>query len=261
MLRKHAWILAVFMLAGCGSGEPTPESTAAAREAPPRAEPAAPASEQASAAEAPAPSLSPARAATNDTASVQTAGRFELGKNYTRLSPTQPTSSSPDQVEVAEVFWYGCPHCYALDPFLSAWLKRKPDYVSFVRVPGVGQPLWKLHARAFYTAEVLGKGAEMHNALFEEIHKNNNYLDTEDKLRDFFGKFNVSAADFKSNFDSFAVHAKLQRAEELNRRYRVSGVPAIVINGKYFTDVGMAGGHDELIELIDALVAAEHTGK
>jgi thiol:disulfide interchange protein DsbA len=71
----------------------------------------------------------------------------------------------------------------------------------------------------------------------------------------------VSAADFKSNFDSFAVHTKLQRAEELNRRYRVAGVPAIVVNGKYFTDVTMAGGQEELIELIDELVAAEHAGK
>jgi thiol:disulfide interchange protein DsbA len=250
-------MLAFLVLAGCGSGEPTSAPTAA-REAPPRAAPATEPAAQAAASQAPA-STQPAPA--SNTTPPPTSGRFELGKHYTRLSPTQPTSSSPDQIEVAEVFWYGCPHCYALDPFISSWLKRKPDYVSFVRVPGVGQPLWKLHARAFYTAEVLGKGAEMHNALFDEIHKNGNLLDTEDKLRDFFAKFNVSAADFKSNFDSFAVQTKLQRAEELNRRYRVAGVPAIIVNGKYFTDVSMAGGHEELIALIDELAAAERAGK
>ncbi len=257
MLTKHGWLLTLLVLAGCGSGEPTPSPTAAG-EAPSRAAPSTEPAEQA--AQAPAPTQ-PAPAVSNSTTPPPTSGRFELGKHYTRLSPTQPTSSSPDQVEVAEVFWYGCPHCYALEPFMSSWLKRKPDYVSFVRVPGVGQPLWKLHARAFYTAEALGKGAEMHNPLFDEIHKNGNLLDTEDKLRDFFAKFNVSAADFKTTFDSFAVQAKLQRAEELNRRYRVTGVPAIIVNGKYFTDVGMAGGHEELIALIDELVAAERAGK
>ena len=260
MLGKHAWMLALLALAGCGSGEPTPEPTAAAHETPSRAEPATQDGEQAAAAQAPgAAQLAPA--ASNSTSPPPIVGRFELGKNYTRLSPTQPTSSSPEQVEVAEVFWYGCPHCYALDPFLTSWLKRKPDYVSFVRVPGVGQPLWKFHARAFYTAEALGKGAEMHAPLFDEIHKNGNLLDTEDKLRDFFAKFGVPAADFKKTFDSFFVQAKLARAEELNRRYRVSGVPAIIVNGKYFTDVGMAGSHEELIELIDGLVAAERAGK
>jgi len=254
-------MLSLVVLAGCGGGEPAQESTAAIGAAPPAVETTSPAAQEAAAAQTPTPPQPSTAAAANNTAPPPTTGRFQLGTNYTRLSPTQPTSSSPDQVEVAEVFWYGCPHCYALDPFISSWLKRKPEYVSFVRVPGVGQALWKLHARAFYTAEALGKGAEMHDALFREIHQNGNLLDTEDKLRDFFGKFNVSAADFKSMFDSFSVHTKLQRAEELNRRYRVTGVPAVVVNGKYFTDVGMAGGHEQLIELIDELAAAEHAGK
>ena len=261
MLKRHSWMLALVVLAGCGSGEPAQQQAAGLTATPGPVETAPPTAQEGAAAESPAPAQPSVAAAPSNTAPPPTTGRFQLGTHYTRLSPTQPTSSSPDQVEVAEVFWYGCPHCYALDPFIASWLKRKPEHVSFVRVPGVGNPLWKLHGRAFYTAEVLGKGAEMHDALFREIHQNGNLLDTEDKLRDFFAKFNVSAADFKSNFDSFAVHTKLQRAEELNRRYRVSGVPAIVVNGKYFTDVTMAGGHEQLIELIDELVAAERAGK
>jgi thiol:disulfide interchange protein DsbA len=252
MLVKHSWILVLLVIAGCGSGETGGQSGAA---------PTGSAAEDAAAAQAPSQAQSSATAEANDASPPPTTGRFELGKNYTRLSPTQPTSSSPDKVEVAEVFWYGCPHCNALEPFMARWLARKPDYVSFVRIPGVGQPLWKFHARAFYTAEALGKGEEMHAAFFREIHENGNYLETEDKLRDFFAKFGVSAADFKTTFDSFAVQTKLQRAEELNRRYRVTGVPAIVVNGKYFTDVGMAGGQEQLIELIDELTAAEEAGK
>ena len=254
MLRKLTWMLALVVLAGCGGGEPAQEQAGAAGPA----DASAPRTAQ-------EPSNTPdsaqPAAAASTASPPPTTGRFELGTHYTRLSPTQPTSSSPDQVEVAEVFWYGCPHCYALEPFIAAWLQRKPDYVSFVRVPGVGNPLWKLHGRAFYTAEALGKGAEMHDPLFREIHQNGNPLDSEDKLRDFFGKFGVSAEDFKRTFDSFAVQTKLQRAEELNRRYRVASVPTVVINGKYVTDVGMAGGNEQLIELINELAAAEHAGK
>jgi thiol:disulfide interchange protein DsbA len=244
-------MLALVVLAGCGGGTGGQSGTA----------PTGSAADDTAAAQAPSPAQAPATAEANDTSPPPTTGRFELGNNYTLLSPTQPTSSSPDKVEVAEVFWYGCPHCYDLEPFMARWVARKPDYVSFVHIPGVGQPLWKFHARAFYTAEALGKGEEMHAAFFREIHENGNYLETEDKLRDFFAKFGVSAADFKATFDSFAVQTKLQRAEELNRRYRVTGVPAIVVNGKYFTDVGMAGGHEQLIELIDELTAAEEAGK
>src|SRR5262245_58783300 len=105
MLKKHSWLLAFVVLAGCGAGEPAPESTTAAP-APTRADTAPPASQEAAAAQSPAPAPA-AAAAANNTAPPPTTGRFQLGTHYTRLSPTQPTSSSPDQVEVAEVFWYG----------------------------------------------------------------------------------------------------------------------------------------------------------
>jgi thiol:disulfide interchange protein DsbA len=197
-----------------------------------------------------------------DAAGSPTTGRFELGVHYLRLSPTQPTSSNPDEVEVCEVFWYGCPHCYNFDPLLEQWRARQPDYVSFVRVPAVWNDLLRLHARAFYTAEALGKGAEMHSEFFREIHERNNRLDSEDKLTEFFGRFGVDAAAFKQAFDSFAVQAKLQRADELSRRYRIGSVPTIVINGKYTTDAPQAGGsYEDLLALTDELVAAEHEGR
>jgi len=181
--------------------------------------------------------------------------------HYLRLSPTQPTSSNPDQVEVCEVFWYGCPHCNALDPLIEQWRQRKPDYVNFVRVPAVWNPTLQLHARAFYTAEALEKGEEMHAEFFREIHERGNGLDTEIKLQEFFGRFNVDAALFQQTFNSFAVNAKLQRADELNRRYRIGSVPTIVVNGKYTTDGPMVGSYDELLVLVDELAAAEREGR
>lgn len=193
--------------------------------------------------------------AQNDDAS--TSDRFELGTHYQRLSPTQPTSSSPDQIEVAEIFWYGCPHCYTFDPYLESWKADLPGNVNFVRIPAVWNPLLQVHARAYYAAEALGKGEEMHAPIFREIHVNGNYLDSEQALQAFFGQFDVSPEDFSSAFNSFAVHTKLQRADELSRRYRIQSVPTVIVNGKYSTNATEAGGYDTLMELIDELIASE----
>jgi thiol:disulfide interchange protein DsbA len=197
----------------------------------------------------------------SDPSGEPTEGRFELGVHYLRLSPTQPTSSGPEQVEVCEVFWYGCPHCFNFDPLLERWRQTIPEYVSFVRVPAVWNPLLQLHARAFYTAEALGKGAEMHSEFFREIHERGNALDTEAKLQAFFGRFDVEPTAFKTAFDSFAVHAKLQRADELSRRYRIQSVPTIIVNGKYTTDGGQVGSYEELLALVDELTAAERAAR
>lgn len=243
---KQAWLLALLALGACGGpSDPAGESD--------------PALDPQSAATA-EQGIEPQLVAT-DPAGSPTTGRFEMGEHYLRLSPTQPTSSNPDQVEVCEVFWYGCPHCNELDPLLEQWQEQKPDYVNFIRVPAVWNPTLQLHARAFYTAEALGKGAEMHTEFFREIHERRNALDTEPKLQEFFGRFGVDAAAFKSAFDSFAVQAKLQRADELSRRYRIDGVPTMVVNGKYTTDATMVGSYEELLVLVGELVAAEREAR
>lgn len=249
MSLKNIWILAALALALAACGGPAEQ--AAETDPSPSAEPAA---SQAAIAE-------PELVATSDAGGAPATGRFELGVHYMRLSPTQPTSSNPDQVEVCEVFWYGCPHCFNFDPLLKGWLETKPANVSFVRVPAVWNPLLQLHARAFYTAEALGKGAEMHDEFFREIHERGNALDTEAKLQAFFGRFNVDAAAFKTAFDSFEVHAKLQRADELSRRYRIQSVPTIVVNGKYTTGGGQVASYEELLALVDELAASESAAR
>jgi thiol:disulfide interchange protein DsbA len=240
---RDLWILAALALAACGGSQ----------------EAATDPSLTADGASADTQVAEPELVAT-DPAGSPTTGRFELGVHYLRLSPTQPTSSSPDKVEVAEIFWYGCPHCFNFDPLLETWRQAKPEYVSFVRVPAVWNPLLQLHARAFYAAEALGKGEEMHAEFFREIHERNNYLDSEAKLQEFFGRFGVDAAAFQSTFTSFAVQTKLQRADELSRRYRIQSVPTIIVNGKYTTDGGQAGSYEELLALVDELAAAERAG-
>ena len=256
MQPRTLWLVTTaLMLAACGRSGP-PASTPAADSGQPAAEAAATDAAAAAQPATPVPAL-----VADEAAGAPNTGRFRIGVDYQRLSPTQPTSSAPDQVEVAEVFWYGCPHCYHFDPLVEAWRAKKAEYVNFVRVPAVWNPLLQVHARAFYTAEALGKGAEMHSEFFREIHERGNALDTEQKLQEFFGRFGVDAATFKTAFDSFAVHAKLQRADELNRRYRIGGVPSLIVNGKYTTEGGQTANYEDLLELANVLAAAEHAGK
>ena len=188
-------------------------------------------------------------------------GRFQLGTHYERLPAAQGTSSSPDLVEVAEVFWYGCPHCYTFDPYLENWREDLPEDVSFVRIPAVWNALLQIHARAFYAAEALGVSDELHAPIFREIHINRNGLDSQGALADFFVAHGVEAGAFDAAFESFSVNTKMNRADELSRRYRIASVPTVVINGKYTTDAGMAGSYEELMELIDELVAMERAGQ
>lgn len=187
------------------------------------------------------------------------AARFEAGKHYTVLSPAQPTSTDKGKVEVAEIFQFGCGGCYGFEPHLQSWLGRKADYVNFVRIPALWNPVGILHARAFYTAEALGKSDEIDGPFFTEFHINRNALDTEAKLADFFAKHDVDAATFKSAFNSFAVNAKLKRAEELVNRYRVQATPTVIVNGKFLTSGDKAGTFDNWFAIIDELAAREHT--
>ena len=250
-------VLAIAVIGGSLALFANKDDETAATERSVATEPAAPSVSTTAIDSAAATEPAPIVLAQADTAARKPSGRFQLGEHYQRLTPTQPTSSSPDQVEVAEIFWYGCNHCYNFDPYVENWLEKKPDGVSFVRVPAVWNPLVKLHARAFYTAEALGKGEEMHTPFFREIHVRQNLLESEASLREFFGRFGVSADEFKAAFDSFAVHTKLQRAETLAQRYRVSSVPMIVVNGKYTTSASATGGYDGLMEVIDELVSME----
>jgi thiol:disulfide interchange protein DsbA len=183
---------------------------------------------------------------------------FEAGKHYTVLSPAQPTSTDAGKVEVAEIFMFSCPGCFGFEPHIQRWLGAKADYVNFVRIPAPWNPAAALHARAYYAAEALGKSEEIDGDFFSEIHTQRNFLDSEAKLADLFEKHGVDEATFKSTFNSFAVNAKVKRAEELIKRYRVQSTPTVIVNGKYSTTGTMAGSYDTWFAIIDDLAAREH---
>jgi len=187
--------------------------------------------------------------------------RFREGRHYQRLSPAQPTSSGPETIEVAEVFWYGCPHCYEFEPFVQDWKSKAPDGVSVVSIPATWNPLLLLHARAFYTAEALGVLDTTHMAVFREFHERRNPLDSEARIRDFFARQGVAEEDFDRSWNSFNVQSKVQRAEQLARRYRVTGVPMLVVNGKYVIDGRSAGGLRQMLDVAEELVALEKAAR
>jgi thiol:disulfide interchange protein DsbA len=185
------------------------------------------------------------------------AENYTQGQDYVELSNPQPTSNG-DRIEVVELFWYGCPHCYHLDPFLKDWAANKPDDVEFVRMPAIVSKRWELLAKAYYTAELLGVADKTHIALFEAIHKDKRKINDEAALRDFFVEQGVSAEDFKNTFNSFAVNVKVNNAKQMTRRYAITGVPTIIVNGKYSTSPGMARGNEGVIKVMNYLIEKEH---
>ena len=190
---------------------------------------------------------------------------FSEGRQYHRLVPTQPTVGGADKIEVAEIFWYGCPHCYSFEPAINGWADKIPANARFVRIPAVWNPLARLHGRLFYTEEVLARNGklddvkEFHAAVFNEFHRKSNRLTSEDAIQKLFERFGVSQDDFLNTWNSFEVNQKIRVADDLVRRYNVTGVPAVVVNGKYRTGAGPneAGSVTTLLQVMDELIERE----
>lgn len=188
--------------------------------------------------------------------------KWQAGTNYTQLEAPQPTLAAKGKVEVLEIFWYGCGHCFALDPSLETWKAGKPEYVEFTRVPVVWGPAHAQHAKLFYTLHAL-KRPDLHAKVFAAIHEGGQMLAAPDEVaaremhRKFFADNGVAAKDFDAAYDSMSVATQLRRAESLTRSYQVASVPIIVVNGKYSTGVSQAGGAPQLLNLINDLAASE----
>jgi protein dithiol oxidoreductase (disulfide-forming) len=183
--------------------------------------------------------------------------KYQADTHYVKLTTAQGTSSPPDVIEVAEVFWYGCPHCFNFDPIVNNWAKNLPDGVKFIRLPVMWNSTNAIHARLFYTLEALGKLDDLHHAIFTEMHVNNKTLTNEAEIINFVGQHGVSADDFKKTFNSFAVESKLKRAKNLSQRYRIQSVPLLVINGKYLTTGEGIKNFDDMLAVADELIARE----
>ena len=184
------------------------------------------------------------------------AADFEAGKNYTELNQAVPVSQ-PGKIEVVELFWYGCPHCCAFEPTINPWVEKLPADVHFVRIPAMFGGLWNIHGQLFLTLESMGVEKKVHHAIFEKLHNNPKALTTPEEMADFVAEQGVDKDKFLSTYNSFAIKGQIEKAKKLAMAYQISGVPTLVVNGKYRFDIGSAGGPDEALQLADQLIAKE----
>ncbi|MGA9853726.1 MAG: thiol:disulfide interchange protein DsbA/DsbL [Gammaproteobacteria bacterium] len=186
------------------------------------------------------------------------AAGFQEGVNYVPVSPVQPTTVGPGQIEVIEFFWYGCPHCFGVEPFLEDWLKHKPANVVFKRIPAAwpGGEHMDIDAKAFYTAQALGIGEKIHEPLFNAIHLQNQYnlTSSEDALQQFFAKYGASKQQFDAAWNSFGVQLKMNQALQTLQRYGIQGVPTFIINGQWMTGAGYQMPYPEIVKCVEFLV-------
>lgn len=184
----------------------------------------------------------------------------EKGAGYETITPAQPTQN-PEKIEVIEFFWYGCPHCYTLEPLLEQWLKNLPDNVEFIRQPAIFSKVWGQHAKAYFTAEALGVVDKVHADLFDAIQNKKQKLTSEDQLAEFFAAHGVDEKDFRAAYNSFLVDTKMRQAKAMGPRYGITGVPALVINGKYKTNGRLAKSHENMIKVTNQLIEQESAGQ
>lgn len=181
----------------------------------------------------------------------------EWGKDYVEISPAQPVEVPRGKVEVIEFFWYRCPHCADLEPELEAWIKRQPAHVVVRRQPAVLNDGWLPLTRAYYALEAVGQLERLHAEVFKAIHRERIDLNDPNTFFDWAAARGVDRRKLAEAYNSFSVNAKAARAKQLSARYKITGVPAFVVNGKYQTSAYLTGGHKELFRVLDALIEQE----
>ena len=173
---------------------------------------------------------------------------------YGELNPPQPTESK-GKIEVIEFFWYGCPHCYSLEPYIETWLKKLPPDVEFRRVPAVFNTRWAHDATIFYTLEALGVLDKLHRPLFDAIHKSSLRTDNEAALSEWLQKNGVEPKKFVDAMKSFGVQSKLRRATQQTVAYKIDGTPAMAVAGRYTVSAEQGRTQQGMLQVVDGLVA------
>jgi thiol:disulfide interchange protein DsbA len=179
---------------------------------------------------------------------------LQEGRDYTLVSPPQP-SDAKGKVEVIEFFSYACPHCAHFEPVLEKWLKTLPRDVAFRRVPVIFRPQWEAPARLYYALDALGYADRMQESVFQAIHGQGINLFTDAAVTDWVAGKGVDRKKFADTYNSFSVQSKVLRAKQMMAAYEIPGVPMMVVAGKYRTPDNFPGSHEDLLKLVDGLIA------
>lgn len=182
--------------------------------------------------------------------------KYVAGKDYVLLdTPVRTRDSS--KVEVVEVFWFGCSHCYHFEPLVKQWKKNQASDVDFWRSPAMWSAPMKLHAKMFFTAKALGVMDTLNNPFFTTLVVERKRLDNEKEIEGLFTDYGVKAEDFRKTFNSFSINSQVKQADARARSYKITGTPEVIVNGKYRVTAGLAGGQDKMLTVVDFLINKE----
>ncbi len=182
------------------------------------------------------------------------------GTNYIKLSQAAQVGAPAGKIEVIEFFWYGCPHCNAFEPALDAWQKKLPADVAFRRVPVAFREAYTIHQQIFYALEALGKVDQLHRKVFYAIHNDHQHLEKPEDVAALMEKNGVDRAKFLEVLNSFSVQAKAKQASRLVEAYKIDGVPAMGIHGRYFTSGTLAGSPERALQVSEYLIERSRKG-
>jgi thiol:disulfide interchange protein DsbA len=183
------------------------------------------------------------------------------GTHYVRLGQPLPVTAPAGKVEVVEFFWYGCPHCNAFEPMLEAWTKKLPADVSFRRVPvAFRDEPFGTHQRIYYALETMNQVEAMHRKVFYAIHNDHQKLDKPAEIAALMTKNGVDGAKFVEVMNSFGVQTKARQAKQLAEAYKIDGVPALGVQGRFYTSGSLAGSPEQSLRVTDFLIERSRKG-
>ena len=180
---------------------------------------------------------------------------------FSELNPPQPVDTDGKKIEVVEFFWYGCPHCYNLEPLLENWVKKLPPDVQFRPIPAVFNERWALDASIYYTFEALGVLPKLHRPFFDSIHRDHLRTDDQAAMTEWLQKHGVEPKKFYETMKSFSVQSKTRRAAQLSVAYKIDGTPAMAVQGRYTVSADQGGSREGMLETVSFLVNLVRKGK
>lgn len=185
------------------------------------------------------------------------AAQYTAGKDYVLIEPAAPMSPNDDKIEVVEVFGYSCIHCANAEPVIAEWKKDLPADVQFSYLPAVFGGVWEAFARAYYTAETMGILDKTHQPMFKAVHAERRGFRGVEDIAKFYAEHGVDEKQFLATMNSFAVNAKIARAQQQAPRWGVEGTPSVVVEGKYRVAAPREGSFEKMMDIVDYLVAKE----
>ena len=193
-------------------------------------------------------------------ASAQEPEKYQAGTHYQVISIPMRTAD-PEKIEVNEVFWYGCSHCFEFETIIEPWAKNLASDVDFERTPAIWQPKMEAHARAYYTAKQLNVLESMHSIIFKTMHVDKHPLENEDQIASLFAAHGVDDAAFRKAYNSFSVQSQTRQGDSRVRGYGVTGTPEIIVNGKYRISARETGGQQGMLDVANFLIEKERNAK